>query len=655
MAPLHWILWLALAVAASALSVLHYRRRETPGRGRMLLAALRGLAVALLLLLLFDPELPVRGAAPAEGTQVVLDASLSMRVPVGPDETAWDRALHVVRTRHGARPVMLFGDRPRPVGTAALPNEAPGDPRSLLLPALQAAAEAGVRRVVVVTDGGIEDADAVARWAPRLGIELVVEGTGTPLPNRSLTEVSAPPAVESGAPFTLEFAVSAPSDDSIAVVARSGGAQVARTVVAGPAVGRLAAGSMQVTLTAPAGGAVTPLEVALEGVDAVPDDDQRTVYVHVSEQPAGVALVSFRPDWEPRFLAPVLRQSLGLPVHAFLAGAAGRWVRLAGGLEAGRPVDEAEVRRAIAGAELVVLHAVGAGAPDWALEALRTAPRLLVFPTGDGDVSLPVAVGLPQPGDFFPSSVPASPVAPLLAGQELTGVAPLAALMPADAPAGAWAPLLVTRGRQGAQQPVAVGGGQAGRRWVVVLGSGSWQWAFRGGEERQLYNRLWGAVAGWLVRERRTAGLPPVRPAALATPRGAPIPWIAIGMAVDSIAVRLTAEDGTVVTDTVVAPTTADTAWTAAVPPARYGYRAIAWAGDVVAEAEGPFTVERYSPEFARPAVDPAALRTTPAAVRGTDSVRRGGIRLHATPFPYIILVLLLATEWILRRRWGLR
>src|SRR5690606_31354254 len=110
--------------------------------------------------------------------------------------------------------------------------------------------------------------------------------------------------------------------------------------------------------------------------------------------------------------------------------------------------------------DLVVLHGLGADAPDWALEAAATAGRVLVFPADDAaELGVPVAVGPETPGDFYPSEVPASPVAAFLGDIETAGLTPLAGLRTAEAPAGAWAPLLVTRGRQGAGMPLALGGG----------------------------------------------------------------------------------------------------------------------------------------------------------------------------------------------------
>jgi hypothetical protein len=657
MSAANWLLWMALSAVATAAVVVHYSRRETPGRGRLLLAGLRSAAFALALLLLFSPELPgVGDGGRARGAQVLLDASLSMNVPGADGETAWERGVAAARARAGRQPVLLFGDGARPVAPDALPAQAPGDARSRLLPALQAAAEAGVRRVVVLTDGRLEDAEAVARWAARLGIEIVPELLGEAAPNRSLVEASAPTWAEPGRPVRVEFGIAGDAADSLRVVARLGGRVVGRTAVPPPAPGRLATGALDVQLEGPAAGGWVRLELELEGDDVVPDDDRRTVYIHVSAEPAGIALVSFRPDWEPRFLAPVLEQALGLPLRGWIRGATGQYIRLAGGLDAGVPTPEAQIIQTVGRAELLVLHGAGPDLPQWAVDALSSARRVLVFPAeATGGVPLPVSVGAPAAGDYYvASAIPSSPIAPLLAGIELTGATPLPSLRPAEATAGAWTPLHATRGRQGAPQPVLLAGETGGRRWAVALGSGYWQWAFRGGDERVLYARLWSAVAGWLARERAVAGLDAVRPGRLAATRGVPLPWIAAGVTADSVTIRLTTPEGTVALDTVVSVTAGDTAFTAAPAPGEYSYRARAFTDGTVAEATGPLTVERFSPEFARPRVDAAALEARATAVRG-DAARRGGTPLHATAVPWVLIVLLLAAEWILRRRWGLR
>jgi hypothetical protein len=72
------------------------------------------------------------------------------------------------------------------------------------------------------------------------------------------------------------------------------------------------------------------------------------------------------------------------------------------------------------------------------------------------------------------------------------------------------------------------------------------------------------------------------------------------------------------------------------------------------ATADGEFTVESYSPEFTRPTVTMQMLEASAVPV-GPDARARPGRPLHASAWPYIAIVLLIAVEWVLRRRWGLR
>src|SRR5690606_2132394 len=119
---------------------------------------------------------PVPGiAAGAARGRVLLDASLSMLLPAGAgDETRWERAIALARQRANGRDVLLFGAAPRALPVDSLAAYRPASPESRLLPALRAAAEAGVRRVTIITDGGIQDAAEVTRALPDLGISVSV-------------------------------------------------------------------------------------------------------------------------------------------------------------------------------------------------------------------------------------------------------------------------------------------------------------------------------------------------------------------------------------------------------------------------------------------------------------------------------------------------
>src|SRR5690606_25375822 len=111
-------------------------------------------------------------ASGGERTRVLVDASLSMALPRAPGDTTtrWQAAVREA-ARAGSDEVLLFGDVARSVPKDSLASLEPSATSSRLLPALQAASEAGARRVVVLTDGGIADAAAVRRTLPALGLD----------------------------------------------------------------------------------------------------------------------------------------------------------------------------------------------------------------------------------------------------------------------------------------------------------------------------------------------------------------------------------------------------------------------------------------------------------------------------------------------------
>jgi len=659
--------WLTIAVASAVglgFAAFLYRSRETPGPGRLVLTGLRWAALLILIFLIASPEVPVPGvAAGLTRDRVLLDESLSMAVPAEPggSETRWARAVAEARARANGRDVMLFGDAPRMVHPDSLATRSPAVPGSRLMPALRTIAEAGVRRVTVVTDGAIDDLADVARALPEIGIAIEVVTVGSrAVANRAIAEVAAPGWVASGDTIRVEVGIAALSGagEATRIVVEHEGTPVAEAEVALPEPGRVGRTELAFVPDAPEEGALLRYDIRIVGEDDVPDDDARSVYVHVSADPPGVVVLSLRPDWEPRFLLPVLEDALGLPASGFLRGGDGRYVRVGTGADAGRQYTEAQVRRIVEAADLVVLHGLDPAAPEWALGAARTARRLIVFPAEGVDleaVGLPVVPSTPSAGDWYVhGEIPPSPVAPLLSSFGIESLPPLAGVRATEPVSGAWAPLVGSRDRRGLAAPLVLAGERDGRRWVVALADGYWRWAFRGGDSRQLYRHLWGSLAGWLVRDERAVAVAPVRPADRTVARGEPVAWVAPGLAPDSIAVRLYAEDGTVALDTVVPALRPDTAFIAALEPGHYRFEATAFArGQTVAQAEGPFTAERYAAEFMSIAGDVPAR---PDAAGGTETrAARATVPLHTLPWVYVLLVAILSAEWILRRRWGLR
>lgn len=336
-----WVLFGAAAAVALAIVIFLYRYREQPGRGRRVLGALRWLAIVVLLLLLFDPELPRAGAgadAPREWT--ALDASISMTAPAA-DGTRWQAA--VAQAQRAGGPVLVFGEDVAVVEPESLAELEPASPASRLTPAVAAAAEAGARRLVVLSDAGFEDPIEAARLAARSGVDLVVR---TPAPagqaDLALAELEAPGWAEPGEPLEIRAGIAALGevDDSVEVVVRQGAEVVARSRAAAPAPGRVTTATLRFPARGPEQGGLVRYDVEILADDALQDDDVRSVYVYVTEQPAGIVLVSFRPDWELRFLQPVLEQALGLPVRGYLRTGPGRYARIAPGVEAAQPATE---------------------------------------------------------------------------------------------------------------------------------------------------------------------------------------------------------------------------------------------------------------------------------------------------------------------------
>jgi hypothetical protein len=654
-----WILFLIVAAAAGGYAIFIYRKRETPGRGRNLLAGLRALTLMLLLLLVFNPELPSRDRDARRAPAVLLDGSLSMSLPTAPGAgTRWEAAREEARRAAGGAPVWVFEQQAQLVAPPTLARMSPGNAGARLLPALRAAAESGARRVIVVTDGRIEDPGEVARWLPAL--QLDVEFRTIPheiVPNRAVVELETPSWAEAGSAIDVRYGVTAIGDagDSAHVRIEQDGVVLGEHRVALPGAGRTISATLSVVPRAPATGGNVRLDVVLSPPDAIPDDDRRSAYVYVSDDPAGVALISFLPDWEPRFLEPVLAQSLGLPVRGYLRVGDEGYRRTGTGLAIGAATGEADVRREAAAADLLVLHGLDAASPAWARELAGSHRRVLAFagPAGN-EFGLPVRLAAPLAGEWYPTAELApSPIAPLLAGVQTVDAAPLGSVRPATREAAMWTPLEVTQGRQGAPLPAVVAGETAGRRWALATGSGYWQWALRGGGARQLYTRLWGSLAGWLAHDHATADGAMVRPLRRAVERGGSIAWSAPGMSVDSFAVRLTGDDG-VARDTVLPSVRGDSVPQAAPPPGRYVYEVDAYTEDgAVASGSGELVVESYSPEFTRSRVELADVSGGEVAVGPRGALP--GRPLRAGAAPYILIVLLLAVEWVLRRRWGLR
>ncbi len=477
----------AVAAAALAAALVLYLAVERAGRAGIPLAVLRAAAWGSVVLLLLDPGCRRSGAA--EPPVVLLDGSISMTDPgdLPAGGARWRAALDTARALAGSRGhVILFGAEPE----ALRPVSRPDAPVSRLLPAWREAAALG-SRVSVVTDGEIEDApDLPADFRATRVVVL-------PRPARADVGVAAfdlPLTIRAGdtatAVVSLAAAGTAPRDTATLELLEGPRVVARERVAVGAGGGGTVRRELRFVPAAPAAGAdreVRRFEVRVTGVrsDAEPRDDRRAIVAEVTRA-STIAVFSDSPDWDFRTLATTLAATSGVPVSAYVQLSSGGW-RDAATL---KPAALAAVQAAARNAALVVVHGTARGAG--ALVALarhnvwRWAPERSAAAAGDWYV---------VPGDA------ASPVGAALAGISSDSLPPLEAVTPSAGDTSEWVGLAAALARRGRPRPVIVGSETAGRRSVLVFGSGLWRWASQGGVAREGYRALTAAVTDWLLGE----------------------------------------------------------------------------------------------------------------------------------------------------------
>lgn len=609
------LLWLFAVLVGLGAALLQYGRGVIAPRAAPL-AALRLLAAALLAALLLGAP---AGRATATSPDVALDASESWlrgvtAVTAGVGCRSWPAALDSA-ARLGRGRWFRFGDSLRTDARATPPT----DKASAVRPVADHAAATG-RPVVVITDGELDDADALAS-----------------LPAGSRTIVMRCPAAPDVAISTLDVPRSVLAGDT---------ATVNVTLVAGPAgapPGRLAVllddrqlggidfGSLAPFAELPLAVRVVPGGAARAAVlraiihasgDREPRNDTLAVGVDVSRAPAAL-FVSTAPDYDAREAVAALRGVTSLPTRAYYRVAAGAW-RSEGTLTR---VDESTVRAAVADAPLVVLHGDTSvfGPP----RAATHGALLLFAPPSVDD------------GEWFASAAPPpSPLAGALAMLPFDSLPPLS--VAAAMPRADWVGLLAHRGgAPGDRRPMLVGWDAP--RHVAVLGtSGLWRWRFRGGTRADAYGTLMGTLYDWLAAGRadRRAVLPDVG----ALRAGAPVRWRR-GVTPDSVinatvtrrsatgrvhSLALRFPDGGMVTES------------SPLPAGVYDVRTTGGAAVLVVNQSRELVPRR-------PTVMTGSRTTGGSVAFGAAP------RLRDRAWVFALVIGLLCAEWLLRRRAGMR
>ncbi len=618
--------WVVAGAAGLALALVQYGR----ARGRAWGPAICrfGAATTLAALALDAPA----GRAGSPRPFAALDVSASWRRARGAGLGA-DGYRQALAAIAAARPESLFlvGDSLR----SAPPPASPDDDRSRIRPAVDRAAASG-RALVIVTDGEIDDPEALDALPAGSDVEVIRTPEG---PDAAVLSLEAPRATVAGDTITVHAAVVAGS-------AGSGAGYL--TLRLDDALER----SIPVPELPPYGEQRIETQVAVGGangtrvlraiVNAAGDVEHRndTLGVSLNVAPAvGAVFVSTSPDEDARYALGVLRGTVALPTRGFFLVSPGNW-RQDGTLAA---VSEADVRRAVGQAPLVVLHGdTGIFGPPRA--ATRGGLALVVPP--------PLGGGGTRAGadEWYATDAPPSPIAATLRGVPWDSLAPIdvgdigAAGAAGGGAAGAWDGLDARRARRFEPRVAVAGSDRNGRRVVIVAAAGLWRWRVRaggaGGAGLSAFTALWGGIFDWLA----AAGVDDraAIPGEGVQREGDSLEWRRGSRTDSAVALVLRRRGAPTRPDTLMARFAVGAA-TAATPPMPAGVY------DVRVRGGSAIVVVNPSREWLprRP--------TARSGRRGAVAIAGLAPRLRGVAWAYALVVIALAAEWLLRRRMGLR
>jgi len=405
------VLLLVLLVTAAGFipAAVSYARREPPMAGRGVPAGLRLASLALMLLLLVNPAIP--GADPvlapvgAVGHWIVVEQHPVLGARAADSEgTVGDSLRTVIRSRV---------DDAEPPGSVALVEVAEA---GALAGTLLRLAEAGADSLEVHTSlrGPLEPLEAAIRTLAALPrpVPVRVHPVATGLRNAGIAAVELPDALPPDEALEGTVVVggegAGAAGDSARVRVRVGeaGTLALDRWVRLPAAGE----RTRIPFTADLPG-TADLEVVAEidlAGDAYAADDRLRRVVSRDPGAGGILLLSLVPDGEPRVLLPLLERATGLEGRGWLRVGEDRFVALGGPGEPLRVALAGDLGREIPRARLVVIQGAGGTGgvrplpPAWAA-ALEAHPRrvLLVGATVDD-----------APGaDGEPAGRPAGPAA----------------------------------------------------------------------------------------------------------------------------------------------------------------------------------------------------------------------------------------------------
>ncbi|HCK60851.1 MAG TPA: hypothetical protein DHW11_06460 [Gemmatimonadetes bacterium] len=642
------LVFLFLAGILATYAFWVYLRVELTVPAARSLAIVRASILSLVLLLLFDPRLPFEATGAAPTPWVLLDASMSMTVEglegSSPAEVAAERAAELETE---GWEVFRFGNG----NLVRQVNETQRASEGLiseLAPSLQLAAESGAKEVRVLSDLRFTDPVAIQSVLDVIPVAVQFEDLSLVARNSGIARFSVSDVLYPEDSPAAEIEIfGGNSGDSVIVEIFEEKREVAQVRVLAPGPGLRATGTVRLPPAGESGHLRYTARIADEEQvdDAFPSDDEAVTYAGIGYPAGALVLVSAVPDWEPRYLLPVLEKVTGLPSIGYLRAGPDRFVRLGSASDRGIPADSSTVKRAATEAALLVLHGLGVDADPWIAEIAEGQGQRLVLPLdSEGTRAVGLETGDPISGEWYASpDVPTSPIAGALAGVNLQGLPPLSGAMVPSTPL-LLPPLQIQL--RGAGSPESAFGliERPGGRVAVALASQFWRWAAReNGHEP--YRRIWSGIVDWLLAGEEVIAAEP-RPMVWVTSRGQKIAWSLGG---DSSSVHLEVWSGTeVVTDTTLVG--GGEAMTGELDPGLYTYTLVSESGDTV--GAGRFDVSGVSLEMLPVAKMPELSR---GSLSSPGNAEDSGRPLRTYPWVYLLIMVLLCSEWIVRRRTGLR
>lgn len=627
---IRWFIAIAIGLVAAWLA---YGRRgrggvNSPSRMTWLLAALRAAAVAVVAALLLGAP---RGQETPRAPLVAVDVSASWRRAVGDESTfvqGWRRLVNdsALRTVASDADLVLVGDSLRESTVDEARRVLPADRASRVRPAVDRAASLG-RSLMLVTDGEIDDVDALAEAPPG---SRVVRLPGATRRDVAVADLQVPLSVTGGDTVTASVTLTAGAiaADNGTLHLRVDGVEAATATI--PPLAPFASTRLTVPFAVTRGDRVALVQAVVETAsDAEGRNDTLTVAMDVGDRPAAV-FVSTSPDIDVREVLTVLRGALDVPTRAYLRVAPGVW-RVEGSLAS---VSEAEVKARAATAGMLIVH----GDTAWrAQSGNRTAAaRALWVPAPPTQIAR--AGELTRTPEWYATAAPPSPLMGALASLPYDSLPPVTL---AGAATGGEPVLTVRLGKQGTAQTAIAAREANGTRTVVISGSGYAGWALRGGRSREAFTALWGAIFDWVSAGR--GDLRAARPVTGVLRAGDPVTWRR-GGADSVVPVRLSARG--------------------AVPTRVPGDSLLLRFGARYETLSAPLAAGVYDAQTAG-GVSVLVVNASrewvpraPAVVAGPlarGSAGSDAPRLADAGWPFALALLLLCAEWIARRSSGQR